>query len=447
MSMSVNSALVTDLYQLTMMQTYVEQDMLQPAVFEFFVRHHPRRNFLLAAGLESVLEYLENLQFTPEALEYLASTGFFSQNFLDYLATLRFTGDVHGMAEGTPCFANEPIIRITAPLPMAQLVESRIINLLHFQTLIASKAARVRLAAPSKQLMDFGLRRAHGAEAGLLAARAAYIAGLDASATVQAGQAYGVPVAGTMAHSFIQAHADELTAFRHFVHSHPHNTILLIDTYDVLAGAAKVVTIAKEVAAEGIHIKGVRIDSGDLAKHAQEVRALLDEAGFADIKILVSGSLDEHGIAELERVNAPIDGYGVGTRMDTAADSPYLDCAYKLQEYAGQPRRKRSEGKATWPGSKQVYRQFDSAGQLQADTLTPANASPATGEPLIQPFMENGQRLTTAPSAAAIRQQALANLHTLPPLLRQPEHVPTSHLLEISEALQALARQVDTQFS
>ncbi|MDE2310778.1 MAG: nicotinate phosphoribosyltransferase, partial [Betaproteobacteria bacterium] len=272
-----NSALLTDLYQLTMLQGYHDSGMEEVAVFEFFVRKlRPGRGFLMAAGLEQVLEFLEGLHFSSEELAWLASTGRFSREFLARLETLHFTGDVHAMPEGTVFFPNEPILRVTAPIAQAQLVETRLINLLHFQTLIASKAARMVLMAPDKLLVDFGLRRAHGAEAGLLAARASYLAGFTGTSNVLAGMQFGIPLFGTMAHSFVQAHADETLAFEHFAHAQPDNVVLLIDTYDTEAAASKVVALAPQLKRQGIRIKGVRIDSGDLADHARKVRQILD---------------------------------------------------------------------------------------------------------------------------------------------------------------------------
>ncbi|MGZ8465883.1 MAG: nicotinate phosphoribosyltransferase, partial [Candidatus Binatia bacterium] len=319
-----SSALLTDLYQLTMLQGYFDRRMEETAVFEFFVRKLPaQRNFLIAAGLEQALGFLENLSFTAEELNWLSNHGAFRPAFVNYLDQLRFTGDVHAMAEGTVFFANEPILRVTAPIMQAQLVESRLINLLHFQTLIASKAARSVLMAPAKLLVDFGLRRAHGAEAGLLAARASYLAGFAGSATVLAAPLYGIPIFGTMAHSFVQAHDDESAAFEHFARSLPDNVILLIDTYDTEAAAEKVVRLAPKLARDGIKIKGVRLDSGDLADHAFKVRRILDDGGLREATIFASGSVDEYVLARLRERDAPIDGYGIGTHMDTSADAPY----------------------------------------------------------------------------------------------------------------------------
>ncbi|MDE2180968.1 MAG: nicotinate phosphoribosyltransferase, partial [candidate division NC10 bacterium] len=380
-----SSLLLTDLYQLTMLQGYVEQGMEEQATFEFFVRKlPPTRNFLLAAGLEQVLSYLEDLRFTSEDLEWLNGCGLFRPTLVDYLEKLHFTGDVHAMPEGTVFFTDEPIVRVTAPLPQAQLVETRLINLLHFQTLIASKAARSVLVAPGKLLVDFGLRRAHGAEAGLLAARASYLAGFSGTSAVQAAPLFGIPIYGTMAHSFIQAHEEETAAFERFAYANPDDVVLLIDTYDTEAGAAKVVSLVPRLRQKGIPIKGVRLDSGDLADHARKVRRILDEGGLTDAVIFASGNLDESIVRQLVAAQAPIDGFGIGTRMDTSADAPYLDCAYKLEEYGGRPRRKRSEGKATWPGRKQVYRWYDADGRMSGDVLT-LEDDPQEGEPLIQP--------------------------------------------------------------
>lgn len=438
-----SSPLLTDLYQFTMLQAYFDEGMEDTAVFEFFVRDlPPRRNFLLAAGLEQVLQFLENLSFSSEELDWLAGCGHFTHDFIGFLEALRFTGEVHAMPEGTPFFPHQPILRVTAPIAQAQLVESRVINLLHLQTLIASKAARSVLIAPGRLLVDFGLRRAHGAEAGLLAARAGYLAGYSGSATVLAGVLFGIPLYGTMAHSYIQAHADEEAAFEHFALSHPTNTVLLIDTYDVESAAEKVVHLASHLEQRGIRIKAVRLDSGDLSDHAHKVRRILDQGGCREIGVFCSGNLDEHEIARLLEQDAPIDGFGVGTRLDTSADAPYLDCAYKLVEYAGQPRRKRSEGKATWPGRKQVYRIYAADGKLDRDILTLENDVQA-GTPLIQPFMQRGKRLAAPEALEESRRRAAAELARLPERLKQLETSPQPYSVEIAPALQSMAEVAD----
>lgn len=436
------SALLTDLYELTMAQAYLEQGMDGPAVFEFFVRKLPaHRNFLVAAGLEQVLDYLSELHFTKEELAWMDQSGQFSSRLLDYLETLQFTGDVVAMAEGTPFFPLEPILRIMAPLPQAQLVESRVMNLLNFQTMVASKAARSILIAGGKPLIDFGLRRAHGAEAGLLAARASYLAGFAGTATVFAGMAYGIPLYGTMAHSFVQAHEDEIVAFEHFAETQPANVILLIDTYDTEAAAEKVVSLARTLKAKGITVKGVRLDSGDLVDHARKVRRILDEGSLPHIHILASGNLDEYRLRDLVQSRAPIDSFAVGTAMTTSSDAPSLDCAYKLQEYAGRPCRKRSESKATWPGRKQVYRYHANDGRLDHDIIT-THDDRLDGEPLLRPVMQEGRRLASSTGLAELRRHAAAQLEQLPDSLRALETVP-AHDVQISSSLQILAQTVD----
>ncbi len=436
------SLLLTDLYQLTMLQAYFAQEMNDIAVFEFFVRRLPRnRNFLMAAGLEQVLQFLENLRFTGEDLDWVRRSGRFGKDFPDQLAGLRFTGDVHAMPEGTLFFADEPILRVTAPIAQAQLVESRIINLLHFQTLVASKAARAVLTAPGKLLVDFGMRRAHGAEAALFAARASYIAGFDGTSHVLAGAEFGIPTFGTMAHSFIETHDSEALAFEHFARAQPENVTLLIDTYDTEAAAHKVAQLAPRLKQAGITVKAVRIDSGDLALHAHNVRRILDAAGLKDIGIFSSGSLDEYALRNLLSQGAPIDGFGVGTSMVTSADAPYLDCAYKLQEYAGRARRKRSEGKATWPGRKQAYRAYDTNGVMAGDVLT-LETDPQPGEVLILPMMRNGKRVQAPETLEDIRRRAAEQLQRLPRRLRELEDAPPCPVT-VAPALRELAVAVD----
>ena len=436
------SALLTDLYQLNMMQAYLDRGETKTAVFEFFVRKLPReRGFLIAAGLEQVLEFLSELRFTPEELEWLASSGRFGKNLIDYLAGLRFTGAIHAMPEGTAFFPDEPILRVTAALPEAQLVETRLINLLQFQSMIAAKAARMVLAAPGKRLVDFGLRRAHGAEAGFLAARASYIAGFAGTATVLADKEFGIPIFGTMAHSYIQVHDDEVEAFENFARARPKNLTLLIDTYNTEAAARKVVALAPRLKAAGISIGGVRLDSGDLITLSKAVRRILDEGGLRDVTIFASGGLDETVIAKIIRSGAPIDGFGIGSSLTTSYDAPGLDCAYKLEEYAGLPRRKRSAGKATWPGRKQVWRRFGADGRMAGDILSLENDDQA-GEPLIELIMQGGKRVAPAPLLAEIRARAARDLQRLPEPLRRLEPG-ASYPVEVSEALRRLAAEVD----
>lgn len=434
----MNAPLVaTDLYQLTMIEAYLEHGLTESASFEFFVRKLPRqRNFLLAAGLETVLDDLESLRVSEAEIDWLRRDGRFSERLIDWLQNFHFSGNIEAMPEGTACFADEPILRVTAPLPMAQLVETRIINLLHFQTLIASKAVRMRLAAPEALLVDFGLRRTHGLESGLLAARAAFIAGLDGTSDVEAGLRYDLPLYGTMAHSFVQAHDSERDAFLHFARSHPDNCMLLIDTYDTLQGAITVAEMASELEQQNIRIKGVRLDSGDLAELAKAVRSILDTAGLTETTIFASGNLDEFRVGEIVRKHAPINGFGIGTRMDTSSDKPYLDCAYKLQMYAGLPKRKTSEAKATLPGIKQVFREARHGTFLQ-DIITTAGSS-QDGKPLLEPVMIYGQRLRPSPPLDEVREYARAQLTALPEELRRLSASPP-YPVHISASLQALS--------
>jgi nicotinate phosphoribosyltransferase len=438
MTRPLASPLSTDLYELNMVQAYLDQGEDAEAVFEFFFRRLPeRRNFLLAAGLETAIDYLETLRFTAEEIEWLAGTRRFRKNLLDYLASFRFTGDVHAIPEGTVVFPHEPLLRITAPLPQAQLIESRIINILHFQSLVASKAARMTLMANGKSLADFGLRSAHGAEAGLLSARASYIAGFGGVANVDAGMKFGIPIVGTMAHSFVQIHDDEAAAFEDFARARPDGVVLLIDTFDTEAGARKVVELAPKLKKDGIGIRGVRIDSGDLIAMSRKVRTILDAGGLKDVIILVSGGVDEDFIANVVATGAPIDGFGVGASLDTSSDAPVLDCAYKLQEYRGKPRRKLSEGKVTWPGRKQVWRALK--GSHFANDVISVETDKQPGEPLVVQVMKDGKRMAPIESLAAMRERAARAMSRLPGSLRQLE--PAQYPVKISDALEALGRE------
>jgi nicotinate phosphoribosyltransferase len=435
------SPLTTDLYELNMVQAYLDRGENKEAVFEFFVRRLPaRRGFLLAAGLEDALQYLETLHYSDAEIGWLKGTGRFRDNLIDYLKAFRFTGDVHAIPEGSICFTNEPLLRVTATLPMAQLVESRLINILHYQTLIASKAARMVLAASGKALSDFGLRTAHGAEAGLFSARASYIAGFASAANVLADVRYGIPVVGTMAHSYVQTHDNEMQAFEDFARARPESVILLIDTYDTEAGARKVVELYPKLKADGIAIHGVRIDSGDLIAMSKKVRRILDDGGCKDVIILVSGGVQEDLLMAMKAKGAPIDGCGIGINLDASIDAPWLDCAYKLQEYAGIPRRKLSVGKATWPGRKQVWRAYDADGRMCGDILS-VETDKQAGETVIEQVMRGGKRVAPAPTLAQIRERTKAQLAKLPEPLRQLKTF--DYPVTISNALHTLAAEAD----
>lgn len=437
-----DSPLLTDLYQLNMMQAYLRTGLTATASFEMFVRRlPPGRSFMMAAGLEQAVAWLEGLRFSPAELAYLERSGRFDRAMLDHLAGLRFTGDVDAMPEGTVFFPDEPLLRITAPLPLAQLLESRLINLVQFQSLIATKAARVMLAAPGKALVDFGFRRAHGAEAGLMAARASYIAGFAGTATVLAEMLWSIPCYGTMAHSYVQAHEDEIVAFESFARARPDNLTLLIDTYDPVAAARKVVALAPKLARDGITVQAVRIDSGDLVALSRQVRQVLDDGGCRDVRIFVSGGLDEVSIDAIVKAGAPIAGFGVGTALTTSQDQPVLDIVYKLQEYDGVARRKRSADKQTWPGRKQVWRRHGAGGAIAGDVVS-LDGDRQDGSPLLAPVMRAGQRVQPAPQLAEIRARAAAELAALPPALRDVT-VPGAYPVTIAPALRALTAEVD----
>jgi len=439
-------AIFTDLYELTMLQAYFEEQMDERAVFSLFVRSLPlQRNYLLACGLDDVLTYLETVRFDQASLHYLSSLGRFSDRFLYYLEGLRFTGDVFAVPEGTPVFGDEPILEIEAPIAEAQFVETFVMNQIHLQTVLASKAVRVVAAAQGREVVDFGLRRIHGIDAGLKAARAFYIAGVDATSNLAAGQAYGLRVAGTLAHSYIQAHDDESEAFRSFARLYP-DTVLLVDTYDTLAGVRKVISLARELGSD-FHITAVRLDSGDLGELAGETRRFLDQAGLTEVRIFVSGGLNEDEIAGLVKAGAPVDGFGVGTDMGVSRDVPALDIAYKLVEYGGRPRLKLSTGKMLLPGPKQVYR-VERDGIDDHDVLARREEEPC-GRPLLRRVMIRGRPSVEMPTLDASRAHAQAELSRLPRRVRELEPAMPPYNVEISSGLMresdVLRRQLERQ--
>jgi len=406
-----NVALLVDLYELTMIDAYLAEGLDAEAVFSLFVRRLPRRrNYLVACGLEDALSFLEGLRFSDDALAYLHSLGLFTDRLLGWLREFRFTGDVHALREGTPVFGGEPILEVVAPLPQAQLVETAIMNQVHMQTVAASKAARVVAAAAGRTVVDFGVRRMPGADAGVKIARAAYIAGIDSTSNVLAGRLYRIPIAGTMAHSYVQVHATELDAFRAFARVHP-TTVLLVDTYDTLEGVREVVKLARELG-PGFLVRAVRLDSGDLLELSRGARRILDEAGLAHVAVFASGGLDEDAIARLVREGAPITGFGVGTAMGVSEDAPSLDMAYKLVSYAGIGRIKLSPGKALLPGRKQVFR--CERGGLAVGDVVGVHDEAHPGRPLLSCVMRAGARLSPAPTLEAIRTTAREERRRLP---------------------------------
>jgi nicotinate phosphoribosyltransferase len=439
---SETTGLLTDLYELTMAACYHEVAMEQPATFSLFVRNLPNnRSFLLAAGLEEALSYLQNLRFGPSALDYLRSTGLFKEPFLKHLASLRFDGGVVAMPEGTVVFPNEPLLEVTAPIMQAQMVETYLLNAVQFGTLIASKAARIKCAAGDRNVMDFASRRVHGRDAALKVARSSYIAGFGATSNVLAGMKFGIPIAGTVAHSFIQSFEDEIEAFRAFARVFPSNTVLLIDTYDTLEGARRAVEVGKEMASRGAKLRGVRLDSGDMAPLSTDVRKILDGGGLTETKIFASGSLDEYRIQEALSAGAPIDGFGVGSRLGASTDAPVIDIVYKLVEYDTRPVVKLSQDKQSLAGRKQIFRSYSSSGEMKEDVLALRDEKIVGMTPLLSPVMEGGKRLAKPKRLADIREYAAENLSKLPPALKALEGT-QPYPVRLSQAVQKLQSRV-----
>jgi nicotinate phosphoribosyltransferase len=430
-----NVSLLVDLYELTMLEAYRSEGMNEPAVFSLFVRRLPEnRNFLLACGLDTVLAFLEELHFSPSVVERLVLEEGFDPDFGEWLSRLRFRGAVRAVPEGTPVFENEPLLEIEAPLPEAQLVETFVMNQIHLQTVLASKAARVKRAAEGRSVVDFGLRRMHGIDAGIKAVRAFAIAGIDATSNVLGGELYGVPRAGTMAHSYVQAHSSELEAFRAFVRVYPEGT-LLVDTYDTLEGVRNVVRLAGEMG-ERFRVRGVRLDSGDLATLSRATRRILDQAGLDQVRIVASGGLDEWKIRILLKEGAPIDTFGVGTGMGVSEDAPSLDIAYKLTEYAGEGRLKLSPEKAIFPGAKQVFR-VEQGSRAVRDVVGRADEEPP-GRPLMMNVMNGGRRLPAGRvPVAESRERAREELARLPARILALDPAEPPYPVEMSRALVA----------
>jgi nicotinate phosphoribosyltransferase len=435
-------ALFTDLYELTMAQAFYQQGMFAPAVFSLFVRQYPPdRAYLVAAGLEDVLDHLENLRFSRGSLDYLRSTGIFDGDFLDYLKEFRFTGSVRAIPEGRLFFADQPVLEVTAPIIEAQIAETFIINQVNSQSLLATKAARCVLAARGRPLADFAARRTHGIDAARQMARGSYIAGFQTTSNVLASQRYAIPSSGTMAHSFVSSFAAEVDAFRAYAGSFPDRAILLLDTYDTIEGANHAVIVARELEAAGHRLVGVRLDSGDLAELSHQVRRILDEAGLHYVNIVASGGLDEYEIDTLVKGNAPIDGFGVGTRVGVSADAPWSDMAYKLVAYEGRPVMKLSAGKSSPPGPRQVFRFIDGAGKFSRDVIACGDETLSAGEPLLETVLTAGRRTAGSPALDEIRGSLARDLRRLDDRhkgLYNPPHYP----VEISDRLLRLTQQV-----
>ncbi|MGH9245132.1 MAG: nicotinate phosphoribosyltransferase [Acidimicrobiales bacterium] len=432
----IEGALFTDLYELTMAASYFAHGCNREATFELFVRSLPEpRNFLVACGLDDVLTYLEGLRFSAVAIDHLATVGLFRDDFLAFLADLRFTGDVRAVPEGEVVFANEPIVEVTAPLIEAQIIETFLINQLAFQTMVASKAARVAIACGERRFVDFSARRDHGIDAAMKAARAATVGGAVATSLVEAGRRYSLPVTGTMAHSYVMSFEDEREAFRAYARDFPDHATFLIDTFDTIEGARVAAEVARELAAQGVRVRGVRLDSGDLAALAKQVRVILDDAGLPAVEILASGDLDEYRIAELVAAGAPIDAFGVGTRLGTSHDAPSLGVVYKLVEDHDGPKMKLSEGKMTLPGRKQIYR-FD-----DHDVIALADSFPLEGRPLLARAMASGVRLVEGPRLSDLRDRCRRAVAALPPDLRELEPV-APYEVNLADDLQAMVAEL-----
>ncbi len=437
---NINKAMLTDLYELTMAASYFEHKIAAPATFSLFIRKYPPdRGYFVSAGLEYVMDFLESFGFDQEDLDYLDSKNLFSHDFLDYLSRLRFTGDVHAIPEGRIFFKDEPILELTAPIIQGQLVETFIINAINFGVIIATKASRCIQAARGKILVDFSLRRTHGADAGIQAARACYIAGFASTSNVLAGKLYGIPISGTMAHSYILSFDEEIEAFRAYFKSFPENTVLLIDTYDTIEGARKAAQVAKEMAAQGCKLRGVRLDSGDMAELSQKVRKIFNDEGLNDVVIFASGGFDEFRIAESLKRGAQIDAFGVGTRIGVSADAPYTNMAYKLVEYDNMPVLKLSSGKINIPSSKQIFRTY-LGGQFKKDIIGLRNEN-LEGEKILTKVMENGKRLGPAEPLRDIRQRFRNEFNSLYESIKAICN-PKPYPVELSPKLKNLQEQV-----
>lgn len=421
---SFSESLFTDLYQLTMAQSYYQSGQRGRATFSLFFRNFPpNRAYYVFCGLESAVEYLENLAFSENDLDRLRTLGIFDPGFLKYLGRLSFSGDVRAMREGEIFFEDEPVIEVSGPIIECQLVETFILNRVNLESMLATKAARVVDAAGGRSVVDFAARRTHGLDAGMRQARSSYIAGFAGTSNVAAAAEFGVPAVGTMSHSYISSFGSEREAFAAYAESFPDSTTLLVDTYDTLGGVVNAIVVAQDMEARGHRLRAIRLDSGDLAHLARRSREMLDEASLGYVQILASGGLDEYSIAGLVSAGAPIDGFGVGTRVGASADAPYTDFVYKLVEYDNRPVMKFSEDKVYLPGPKQVSRHIGFDGTMRLDMIHGANehAPGRGGEPLLLPVMENGKRTRALPSLDEIRTFHSRRVAMLPPRLLGPE--------------------------
>jgi nicotinate phosphoribosyltransferase len=440
-------SLLVDLYQLTMLEAYRQEGMAgRPATFSLFVRSQPADwGYLVAAGLDDSLTWLENLKFSDADLAAIARLGLFPADFLPWLSKLQFTGSVRAVPEGSLVFGGEPILEVDAPIAEAQVAETFLLNQVTLQTGLATQAARCRHAAQGRAVMDFALRRAPGVDAGMKLARCCRLVGIDATSNVAGADRYGLAVSGTMAHSFVQAHLDEVDAFRAFARTFGKETVLLVDTYDTPMGIDRAILVGEEMRGRGIELRGIRIDSGDLGAHASLARERLDAAGFSSLKVFVSGGLDEYRIQDLvDRQHAPVDGFGVGTSLGSAGEGPTMETVYKLVSYDGRPVRKTSAGKATWPGAKQVWRAPDRSRDY-LELADDAPSCPAGAVPLLETVMRAGQR-----TPAGLRSLSEASQHFADQWGELPERfkslsAPPRYQVVPSQPLQRLADELDSR--
>ena len=443
-----NMSLLTDLYELTMCASYFEDKRNEAATFDLFIRKlPPNRSYFIFAGLEQVLLYLEKVSFTEEQINYLRKQKL-NEEFLKYLRTFKFTGEVWAVPEGTIVFPDEPLIRVTAPMIEAQLIETFILNTVNLQTMLATKASRVIYAAQGRSVIEFGLRRTQGTDAGMKAARCSYLAGAEGTSNVLAGMKYGIPTFGTMAHSYVMSFDHEIDAFRTFAKTFPHNSTLLIDTYDSLEGAENAVVVAKELEKQGSRLNAVRLDSGDLLTLSKKVRHILNCHGLQYVKIFASGDLDEYAITDLLKNDAKIDAFGVGTRMSTSFDRPYVDVVYKLSGIVEGgtfvPTMKLSKGKITLPGKKQIFRQTDKNGKYVRDIIGLENEKVA-GQPLLIRVMERGRNVYETRKLAEIRTATSMNFSQLPDKYKKLTKA-CRYPVKLSPALMKIKRQLTEQF-
>jgi nicotinate phosphoribosyltransferase len=439
-----SDALLTDLYELTMAQAYWRAGVTSTATFSLFFRGYPRnRSYYVFAGLADILDYLEDLHFTSADIDYLRTLDRFDEQFLEYLTDLRFTGDVRSMREGAICFADEPVLEVRAPIIEAQMAETYVLNQATFQSTVATKASRVVHAAAGRSVVDFAARRTQGTDAAMKVARVGYLAGYQATSNVKAGAVYGIPVVGTMAHSFIMAFDSEIEAFRAFTHAFPDYATLLVDTYDTLHGVQNAIEVGRELQGQGHVLRGVRLDSGDLAYLGKESRRMLDEAGFRDVGVFASGGLDEYEVDRLVREGTPIEGYGVGTKAGVSADAPYLDSAYKLVEYAERPVLKLSSKKQSLAGCKQVYRVFTRGGSYESDVVALLSEDPPVkgAVPLLDQVMTEGTRIGDPPALGVLRDAHAREIARLPSRYKALQNAP-KYPVEISPRLKGLQREV-----